>query len=181
MKFDLSSSGERSPQPRRALKAFSNPKIGLSLLALSIGVSSAIGQTWTPLKNQPATFTPGINLLLTDGTVLVQNVGARDWWRLTPDITGSYVNGTWSSAGSTQVGYAPEYFASSVLADGRMVMIGGEYNLGASAFTDLGAIYVIQLQTLGALYRRLRAGRVSVMRNALFLRMAVLCLLTLPV
>ena len=57
---------------------------------------------WTPLINQP-TFLDTVNclgaanpLLLTDGTVMVQNGGCQDWWRLTPDKTGSYVNGTWT-------------------------------------------------------------------------------------
>ena len=35
-------------------------------------------------------------LLLTDGRLFVQDEGAADWWFLTPDSTGSYVNGTWS-------------------------------------------------------------------------------------
>src|SRR5579872_7111849 len=38
----------------------------------------------------------GTALLLTDGTVLVQVPDTPQWWKLTPDITGSYLNGTWS-------------------------------------------------------------------------------------
>jgi hypothetical protein len=36
-------------------------------------------------------------LLLSDGTVMVQNNGDNyaGWMRLKPDIHGSYVNGTW--------------------------------------------------------------------------------------
>jgi hypothetical protein len=30
---------------------------------------------------------------LTDGTVMVQDDGCQDWWKLTPDEFGSYVNG----------------------------------------------------------------------------------------
>src|SRR5690349_431298 len=55
---------------------------------------------WTPLAHKPG-FAPGTMLVESDGTVLVHkepgNVGATaDWYRLTPDKTGSYVNGTWS-------------------------------------------------------------------------------------
>ena len=41
---------------------------------------------WTPLTNQPTLFNGASNpILLTDGTVLVQDTGFPDWWRLTPD------------------------------------------------------------------------------------------------
>lgn len=63
------------------------------------------------------------------------------WWRLTPDIAGSYVNGTWTSLASMQSGYAPLYFASAVLADGRVVVEGGEYNGGSEDEINKGAIY----------------------------------------
>jgi hypothetical protein len=80
-------------------------------------------------------------LLLTDGTVLVQGNGYTDWWRLTPDINGSYKAGTWSQVASLPSGYAPLYFASAVLADGRVIIAGGEYNNGVFAFTDQCAIF----------------------------------------
>ena len=55
------------------------------------------------LAHQPS-FTAGHALLLTDGTVMVHhedpNDGFSDWWKLTPDINGSYVNGTWSQLAS---------------------------------------------------------------------------------
>ena len=38
-------------------------------------------------------------------------------------------------------GYAPLYFASAVLADGRVLVEGGEYNNGVGDETNLGAIY----------------------------------------
>ena len=43
--------------------------------------------------------------------------------------------------GSLQPGYVPLYFASAVLADGRVVIVGGEYNSGAFALTNQGAIF----------------------------------------
>jgi len=78
---------------------------------------------------------------MTDGTVLVQGLGSADWWLLTPDNTGSYQHGTWRQVASLPPGYTPQYFASAVLADGRLVIVGGEYNLGKFALTNMGAIY----------------------------------------
>jgi hypothetical protein len=72
-------------------------------------------------------------LLLTDGTVMCQNSDTNQWWKLTPDNTGSYVNGTWSALANGP--NSPLYFASAVLRDGRIFVAGGEYNAGVS--TDL--------------------------------------------
>lgn len=80
--------------------------------------------TWSPLTNQPS-FGGGTMLLLTDGAVMVQNSGTAHWWKLTPDPTGSYVNGTWTALADGPNG--PLYFASAVLRDGRVFVAGGEY------------------------------------------------------
>jgi hypothetical protein len=109
-------------------------------VVLIAALGSAIAQTWTPLTHQP-TFAASTALLLTDGRVLVQGSGARAWSILTPDATGSYINGTWKRAGLLPAGYAPLYYASAVLPDGRVVVIGGEYNLGQEVWTTLGAVY----------------------------------------
>ena len=66
---------------------------------------------------------------------------ARYWWALTPDINGSYQNGTWSELALLPSGYGPTYFASAVLPDTRVVVLGGEYNFGQGVWTTLGAIY----------------------------------------
>jgi hypothetical protein len=108
------------------------------LFSIALGTLSA--QTWTPLTNQP-TFLASTALLLTDGRVLVQVSGARDWWTLTPDLTGSYLNGTWKRSGPLPKGYAPLYYASAVLGDGRVIVKGGEYNLDVKDWTTLGAIF----------------------------------------
>ncbi len=98
---------------------------------------------WQPLKNQPTFLINGASnpLLLTDGTVVIQDYGTRDWWRLTPDDKGSYVNGTWTQVASLPAGYAPLDYSSAVLADGRVIIEGGEYNFLKFAETSLGAIY----------------------------------------
>ena len=97
-------------------------------------------QTVTVLKNQPPDGAQ-LTFQLTDGTVLAQGNNDSDWWKLTPDITGSYVNGTWTQVASLPSGYSPEAFASAVLANGKLVIAGGEYNFGNFTLTNLGAIY----------------------------------------
>jgi hypothetical protein len=102
---------------------------------------------WTPLTNQP-TFLDDVNcagaanpLLLTDGTVMVQEGGCQQWWRLTPDASGSYANGTWSQLATLSADYSPLYHSSAVLPDGRVIIEGGEYNFFNPVWTTLGAIY----------------------------------------
>ena len=72
---------------------------------------------------------------------MAQGGADSDWWKLTPDITGSYVNGTWTQLANLPSGYVPDAFASAVLADGRLVIEGGEYNNGNFTLTNRGAIY----------------------------------------
>lgn len=113
----------------------------LATISLFLVFSSfCAAQTITRLKSQ---VPDGIQLTfqLTDGTVMGQGGDDSDWWKLTPDITGSYVNGTWTKLASLPSGYSPEAFASAVLADGRLVIVGGEYNFGNFTLTNLAAIY----------------------------------------
>ena len=102
------------------------------------GVSPA--QTIQRLAHQPPDGA-GICLQLTDGTAICQGNAESDWYKLTPDNTGSYVNGTWTKVASLPAGYVQDAFASAVLADGRPVITGGEYLNGAFTLTNLGAIY----------------------------------------
>lgn len=116
-------------------------KHGLTLTALLLLLStSLLAQTLTPLVNQPP---DGIVLTyqLTDGTVMAQGNFDYDWWQLTPDINGSYVNGTWTQLANLPAGYAPYANASAVLADGRLAIVGGEYNFGFFALTNQGAVF----------------------------------------
>ncbi len=110
-----------------------------ALLALGL-TQAATAQTLQTLKNQPPNGA-GIGFVLTDGTVMVQGGSLSDWWKLTPDTNGQYQDGTWSQLASLAAGYAPDAFASAVLADGRLIIEGGEYNQGSFAFTNVGAIY----------------------------------------
>lgn len=102
---------------------------------------------WTRTTNNPP-VNLGTTLLLTDGTVIAHeendqnnNVATLAWYKLTPDINGSYINGTWSQIASLPAGYGPLFFGSAVLPDGRVIVEGGEYNQYGSGFTKLGAIY----------------------------------------
>ena len=102
--------------------------------------SVTFAQTLQNLVHQPpiGAYLP---FLLTDGTVMFQGNNSATWSKLTPDSSGSYLNGTWSQLASLPSGYSPDDFASAVLADGRLVIIGGEYNFGNFVLTNLGAIY----------------------------------------
>src|ERR1700749_435 len=110
------------------------------LLAFVFAADTASAQTLTRLTHQPPDGAL-ITFQMTDGTILAQGNGESDWYKLTPDITGSCRNGTWTKMASLQSGYPPLYFAEAVLADGRLVITGGEYNFNSFAFTNLGAVY----------------------------------------
>jgi hypothetical protein len=111
--------------------------LALASVVLS-GISSA--QTLQTLTHQPPAGV-GMSFLLTDGTVMFQGNSVANWYKLTPDNTGSYLNGTWTKLASLPAGYAPDAFASAVLADGRVLIEGGEYNNSSFVLTNKGAIY----------------------------------------
>jgi len=113
--------------------------VGFTVLLLAIS-SVSLAQKLQNLVNQPPDGA-GIGYLLTDGTVIFQGNNQTDWWKLTPDKFGSYVKGTWSQIASLPSGYSPLYFSSAVLADGRVVIVGGEYNFLQFVLTNLAAIY----------------------------------------
>ena len=116
-------------------------KLLLALSALSLAGSLGLqAQTLTNLTHQPPDGA-AIEMQLTDGTVLVQGYQGQDWYKLTPDITGSYINGTWTQVASLESGYDPDAMAEAVLADGRVLIEGGEYNFGSFSFTNLGEVY----------------------------------------
>jgi hypothetical protein len=119
-----------------------------ALVSCLLPATASASGTWTKLKNQP-TFGANTMLLLHDGTVLTQDVGtdglgSGNWWRLTPDKTGSYINGSWSKVASMPSGYGPLYYASQVLPDGRVIVNGGEYDGPGTengVWTTKGAIF----------------------------------------
>jgi hypothetical protein len=91
--------------------------------------AAAVG-TWVPLNN-PAPDSIGTMLLLPDGTVMAASGDeSRNWYRLTPDSSGSYVNGTWSTL--SPMNDTRLYFASDVLPDDNVFIAGGEYGTGTA-------------------------------------------------
>jgi hypothetical protein len=114
--------------------------LGIALIAGLALVSMASAQKWQNLKHPPA-FQSDTAVLLTDGRPMVHEYNTPNWWALQPDQSGSYVNGTWKKLASMSSSYAPLYFASQVLPDGRVLVEGGEYNFLSQDETNLGAIY----------------------------------------
>jgi len=116
-------------------------KLSLAVAVVLLALTSiSLAQTLQTLVHQPPNGAY-LGFLLTDGTVMFQGNNLATWSKLTPDSFGSYLNGTWSQLASLPSGYSPDDFASSVLADGRVVIVGGEYNFGSFTLTNLGAIY----------------------------------------
>jgi len=118
--------------------------LGIAVVAVA-AVSVVSAQSWTPVHNVP-NIGAGAMALLTDGSVIVHDESGNpgtwgNWWKLTPDNTGNYANGTWTQIATMPSGYGPLYFASAVLPDGRYIAQGGEYNNGSDAWTTRGAIY----------------------------------------
>src|SRR3954470_18289827 len=94
-------------------------------------------------------------MLLTDGTVMAQAAPANgpgqsagDFYRLTPASNGDYAAGTWTKLASPPAGYAPYAGADAVLADRRVLFVGGEYNqdnyslpFAPSGLTNMSAVF----------------------------------------
>jgi hypothetical protein len=103
---------------------------------------------FTVLTNQPPEV-GYLTLLLTDGSVMMQSSNdASVFYNLMPAADGGYVNGTWRKLASPPVGYAPVDGAQVVLADGRVLFVGGEYNqnqyqlpFAPSGLTNMSAVY----------------------------------------
>ena len=110
----------------------------ITMLVLSITAvhkrSYAQGGTWTLLTTNAPDFNGGVMLLLTDGTVLAKTYTGSTfgnvWDKLTPDVHGSYINGTWSTTPAMHDDRL--YFSTQVLKDGRVYVAGGEDGSGAN-------------------------------------------------
>ena len=99
-------------------------------------------QSWTSVNPSPQAIGP--LLQLRDGRILAhsdQGGNANSWYILTPDSNGKYETGTWSGPYNMQAGYAPFFFSSAILIDGKTIVVeGGEYNNGQAVWTNLGSI-----------------------------------------
>jgi fibronectin type 3 domain-containing protein len=120
-------SRRRKEAERHRLQRFCGPALLLSvLLTWAVSWRALAGGTWAALTHPPPA---GLNnaLLLSDGSVICGD-GGSGWYRLTPDIHGSYVNGTWTVLASTH--YTRLFYSSDVLTNGNVYVAGGEYGTG---------------------------------------------------
>jgi hypothetical protein len=102
----------------------------LTLLALWLPEKAFGAGHWTALVNtNQAGDGIGICMLLPDGTVLAEGSGAN-WWRLTPDDNGSYVNGNWTQRTSSTWGHQDG--STAVLTSGNVFIAGGENGNGTN-------------------------------------------------
>lgn len=102
-------------------------------------INAQVG-TWTAVNPNPFDSTANNIMLLTDGTVIVQ--GGNDWhtwFKLTPDTSGNYANGTWTQLASSFRGRL--YYPSFILKDGRMWIGGGEFLQDADQNHNATEIY----------------------------------------
>lgn len=116
---------------RKAARALGS---AVASFAIILGVLCAPAHatgTWSNCNTNPYDYMIAL-YLLSDGSVLVQgldyyagNYHYDTWYKLTPDNTGSYVNGTWTTLAISPWGAL--YYPSMTLSDGRFWMAGGEY------------------------------------------------------
>lgn len=129
----------RRARHERGMRGPNSPRVEL----LESRALLTVAGTWTALGS----FAPGsigTMELLSDGTVMASGAAgfaSSNWFRLTPDATGSYAAGTWSSLAS--MGTARLYDATNVLQDGRVFVLGGEYTGSntTTTWTNTGEIY----------------------------------------
>lgn len=113
-------------------------RILVSLVYISLYMIHAPGLhaqgSWTMVRDSAPDINTGVMLLLSDGSVICKASNAFGygnlWNKLTPDSTGSYANGKWSTI-------APMiddrlYFSSQVLRSGKVYVAGGEYGSGVN-------------------------------------------------
>ncbi len=115
-------------------------KLGVLVALVLAWCALASAQSWTPIT-APFPGSAGTALLRTDGAVMVEDQNTGNWYKLVPDLTGSYQNGSWFLVKTQPPAYNPLYFASAVLPDDRIVVGGGEYNFGVKDETNLGFIF----------------------------------------
>lgn len=106
------------------------------MVALLLSLQGHAQGTWSAVTATAPNSNGGVMLLLSDGTVIAKTgSGGSDgigniWNKLTPDIHGSYIHGTWSSIAAMHD--TRLYFSSQVLKDGRVFVAGGEYGTGGA-------------------------------------------------
>ena len=111
--------------------AFNRWRIVLStcltaLVMITLASVASAADKWELLTTAAPTPFLDVMLLMPDGSVMILSANDNQTWvKLTPDVYGSYANGTWSTVGKMNIPRL--YFASQVLPDGRVWVTGGEY------------------------------------------------------
>ena len=107
--------------------------LAAGLMLVMAGRAAVASGTWTSLTTAPPT---GVNeaLVLSDGSILTDD-GNGDCDRLTPDVHGSYINGTWTRLAS--MNNSRLFFSTELLTNGNVFVAGGEYGAG----TDHAELY----------------------------------------
>ena len=115
--------------PTRCRIRLSGDGCSCSLLVETLEARALPSGTWQLLAPSNPASSPTdtqFALLLSDGTLMIQpgnDSPISAWDRLTPDAKGNYVTGTWSALASMN---EQRYnFASAVLPDGRVFVVGG--------------------------------------------------------
>lgn len=110
-----------------------------TLLAQGPPTPTAQG-TWTLLNNDAPNYVETM-MQLTDGRVIAHGWDGDNWMALSPDASGSYLNGTWTTLASMSIPRL--YFASEILPDGRLWLLGGEYtgNPYTAVWSNTAEIY----------------------------------------
>jgi len=106
------------------------PATVLTFLLATTGLAAE----WQRITDPPAA--PQNMLLLTNGDVMTltsdrgPNAGMPDrsqvWMRLSPDTQGDYSNGSWRFTAPMSIPRL--FFASNIVRDTRLIVIGGEYS-----------------------------------------------------
>jgi hypothetical protein len=123
----------------------------LGLAGATCSPRAEAGGTWVGIVHPPPV---GLNnaMLMTDGSVLCGD-GGSGWHKFTPDSTGNYANGTWTTVASTT--YTRLFYSSQVLPNGNVYVAGGEYGTGkthAELYNYLSNTWSVISQPAGASY-----------------------------
>jgi hypothetical protein len=126
--------------------------------APTLGSFTAVNTT-----NGPGAAGIGTMLQLTDGSLMVNagnNSSSNSWWRLLPDSTGNYADGTWQKLANSNSGRL--FFGSVVMQNGNVLVVGGEYtNIGGNISSVVGAPGVpITVTTQNPLPTTLKKGNI---------------------
>lgn len=99
--------------------------------------------SWKSLPLPPnvpsGAFSAETMLLLTNGNLLVHNAYGQEWLLFSPDPNQGYLGGAWGAV--SEMSTLRGFFASGVLNDGRVFVVGGETSTATTGDISSGDIY----------------------------------------